>query len=97
MRKKPVNGQPFTSVTFEVPAELGARRAVVVGEFNDWSLSATELKPRKDGSHAATLRLENGRPYRFRYLLDDERWENDVAADGYVTNPFGTEDSVVHV
>jgi 1,4-alpha-glucan branching enzyme len=97
MRKSPVNGKPFTSVTFEVPAELGAQRACVVGDFNDWSESATQLKPRKDGSHAATLRLPNGRPYRFRYLIDDEVWENDWSADGYVPNPFGTEDSVVQL
>ncbi len=34
---------------------------------------------------------------RFRYLLDGERWENDWAADGYVPNPFGSEDSLLEV
>jgi len=33
----------------------------------------------------------------FRYLVDGERWENDWAADAYVPNPFGGEDSVVEV
>ncbi len=32
-----------------------------------------------------------------KYLLDGERWENDWAADGYVPNPFASEDSVVEV
>lgn len=98
MRKTPVNGKKnMTSVTFEVPPDVGAQRAYVVGDFNDWSTSATEMKPRKDGRYTATIRLVNGRPYRFRYLLDDERWENDWAADGYAPNPFGTEDSVVEL
>jgi hypothetical protein len=37
MRKTPLNGKNgknHTSVTFEVPAEVGAQRAFVVGEFN---------------------------------------------------------------
>lgn len=49
------------------------------------------------GSFTATVRLPGGRRYRFRYVLDDGRWENDWAADGYVTNEFGGEDSVVEV
>jgi 1,4-alpha-glucan branching enzyme len=95
MRKTPVNGRDLTSVTFELPAAVGARRAYVVGDFNGWSTSATVMKPRRDGRCTTTVRLANGRPYRFRYLLDDGRWENDWAADGYVPNPFGTDDSVV--
>jgi hypothetical protein len=97
VKKTPVNGRSKTAVTFEVPAELKAQRAFVVGEFNDWSTSATEMKQRKDGRCTTTVRLANGRPYRFRYLLDGERWENDWAADRYVPNEFGTEDSVVEL
>ena len=36
-----------------------------------------------------------GRAYRFRYLLDGHRWENDWAADAYKPNDFGADDSVV--
>jgi hypothetical protein len=36
-----------------------------------------------------------GRRYRFRYLLDGERWANDGAADDYVANDFGVDDSVI--
>jgi hypothetical protein len=39
--------------------------------------------------------LGAGRTYRFRYLLDDERWENDWEADSYVPNEFGGDDSVL--
>ncbi len=31
----------------------------------------------KNGDFSATLSLEAGKSYRFRYLLDGKRWEND--------------------
>ena len=93
MKKKPTTGGKI-SVTFELPAEVGAEAAVVCGDFNDWATDATPLKRRKDGSFAATLRLAPGR-YKFRYLLDEERWENDWVADSYEPNEHGSDDSVI--
>lgn len=93
MKKKPTTGGKI-SVTFELPAEVGAESVVVCGDFNDWAQDATPLKRRKDGSFAATLRLAPGR-YRFRYLLDEQRWENDWVADGYEPNEHGSDDSVI--
>jgi 1,4-alpha-glucan branching enzyme len=83
-------------VTFELPTEIGATEVHLCGDFNDWSPTATPMKLRKDG-FSATIALEAGRRYRFRYLLGDGRWENDWAADDYVANEFGGEDSVVEV
>lgn len=96
MRKQP-DSNGLCKVTFELPAEVEANEAYVCGEFNDWSDTATPLKRGKDGTFAVTVALEAGRRYRFRYLLDDGRWENDWTADDYVTNDFGGEDSVVEV
>jgi len=48
-----------------------------------------------DGSFELVRRLPLGRRWRFRYLLDSDRWENDWAADGYAPNALGDEDSVV--
>ena len=93
MKKKPTTGGKI-SVTFELPAEVGAESAVVCGDFNDWATDATPLKRRKDGSFAATLRLAPGR-YKFRYLLDEQRWENDWVADSYEPNEHGSDDSVI--
>ena len=42
-----------------------------------------------------TVSLDAGRAYRFRYLLDGQRWDNDWAADAYQPNDFGGDDSVV--
>jgi hypothetical protein len=42
-----------------------------------------------------TVGLDAGRAYRFRYLLDGQRWENDWAADAHQPNGFGGDYSVV--
>jgi 1,4-alpha-glucan branching enzyme len=84
-------------VTFELPTEVNAETAFLCGEFNDWNGDAKPMKRRKDGSFTQTISLKPGQTYRFRYLLDDQRWENDWDADAYVPNPFGSEDSVVEV
>lgn len=68
----------------------------VAGEFNNWSEQDSPLKKLKNGSFSATIDLEKGREYQFRYLIDG-KWENDDEADKYVTNPMGTENSVVTV
>ena len=82
-------------VTFELPHEVGAEEAVVVGDFNNWDAQATPMKRKRDGSFSAAISLEAGKEYRFRYWLDNSRWENDWHADAYAPNSFGTEDSVV--
>ena len=84
-------------VTFKLAAEVNAKTAVLVGDFNDWDTATKPMKKLKDGSFSDTVSLETGRSYRFRYLLDGERWENDWEADEYLPNEHGTEDSVVTV
>ncbi|MGE0308051.1 MAG: isoamylase early set domain-containing protein [Acidimicrobiia bacterium] len=82
-------------VTFTLPADVRAESVYLCGEFNDWSTSATPMDRDDDGAFAVTVVLEPGRNYRFRYLLDGARWENDWAADDYAANDFGGDDSVV--
>jgi 1,4-alpha-glucan branching enzyme len=84
-------------VTFELPAEISAKTATLCGDFNEWDASVHPMKQRRDGSFSRTVSLKPGNEYRFRYLLDGGRWENDWAADKYVPNGFTTEDSVVVV
>ena len=84
-------------VTFEVPAQVDANTVALCGEFNEWDAAKHPMKRRKDGSFSVTVSLKPGSEYRFRYLVDGERWENDWEADKYVPNEFGTEDSVVVV
>ena len=84
-------------VTFELPAQVNANTAAVCGEFNEWDAAHHPMKRRKDGGFSLTISLKPGNEYRFRYLLDGERWENDWEADKYLPNEFGSEDSVVVV
>ena len=84
-------------VTFELPAQADADTVALCGEFNEWDAAKHPMKRRKDGSFSITISLKPGNEYRFRYLVDGERWENDWDADKYVPNEFGTEDSVIVV
>lgn len=84
-------------VRFTLPAEIQARTVALCGEFNNWSAQDIRLERGGDGSWQATVALKPGRSYRYRYLLDGERWENAWHADRYVPNSYGSTDSVVVV
>ena len=87
------------SLGFTLPKEAApeAERVCVMGEFNSWSPDATPMKRRTNGDFFASLDLAKGRSYRFRYLIDGWKFENDWGADRYESNPYGGEDSVVEV
>ena len=86
LAKQFVKSKSLYKVTFTVPAEAAAeaKKVALVGEFNGWNPEeAIALKKQKDGSFKAILELASGE-YQFRYILDDEKWENDWEADKYV-------------
>ncbi len=73
-------------VTFILPAEIvaDASHGLLLGEFNNWNKeTGFSLKKAKDGSMKATIELEAGKSYEYRYLLDGGRWENDQTAEQY--------------
>ena len=87
------------SVTFVLPRDAAPEAAsvCVLGEFNNWSPDAHPLERREEGDFVITLDLDSGRSYRFRYVIDGWKYENDWFADRYEPNPYGGEDSVVDV
>ena len=93
MKSRTTGGR--ADVTFVLDAAVGAKKASVCGDFNQWSGSSHAMVRADDGSLSLTISLETGRRYRFRYLLDGDRWENDWAADEYVPNDFGGDDSLL--
>jgi hypothetical protein len=97
MPDQPVVEARLVNVTFTLPAEVQADTVALSGEFNQWSLGDIQLERSNDGLWRAVVALEPGRSYRYRYLLDGERWENAPDADQYVPNPFGSVDSVINV
>ncbi len=84
-------------VTFEIPPEVRAQKAHLCGTFNDWDRASHRMTRLKDGGFSLTISLKPGQEYAFRYLLDNQRWENDAAADAQQPNPFGGNNSVVRV
>ena len=99
LEKKFLKTRPVCKVTFTLPPEAApeARSICLMGEFNNWSPDAHPLKADKSGVYAVTVDLEKGRSYRFRYIIDGERYENHWCADRYEPNLYGGEDSVVDV
>jgi 1,4-alpha-glucan branching enzyme len=97
MKKAYAKTKRVCRVTFEVQPEETVETVALCGEFNDWSPATHPMKRRKDGRFSVTLSLTAGQQYRFRYLVDGERWMNDPAADAYRPNPFGSEDSIIQV
>ncbi len=99
IKKQYLKTNGWCNVTFKLPKDAApdAELVTVVGDFNDWNLSDTKMKKMKNGNFQITLKLHKNREYRFRYLVDATRWENDWHADSYVPNAFGCEDSLVIV
>jgi 1,4-alpha-glucan branching enzyme len=99
IEKKYLKARPACKVTFVLPKEAAsdAESVCILGEFNSWAQDAHPLKRLKGGDFTITLELETGRSYRFRYIIDGWKYENDWFADRYEPNPYGGEDSVVDV
>jgi 1,4-alpha-glucan branching enzyme len=97
MPTKRVTKPKTVKVVFELPSAVDAEKVALCGEFNDWSTDTILLERDAEGSWHTTVPLELGHSYRYRYLINDEQWENSWEADAYVPNPHGTEDSVVIV
>lgn len=81
-------------VTFSFPAEKVSSSVSVVGDFNDWDPKAGEMTLKGD-VYTLTVSVKPSNEYKFKYYVDGAHWVNDEAADAYVANEFGTEDSVL--
>ena len=90
IKKQYFKNKGICKVTLGVPESEGNKvgKVNVVGEFNNWSTSATPMKRSKNGVFTVSLDLKPGQEYQFRYLLDDYRWGNETEADKSVGTPF---------
>lgn len=96
--KKFLKTKPVVEVTFQVPEQLveqtDATKVCLVGDFNEWDESANPMRKFK-GQWKTTLKLEQGREYQYRFLINGSEWHNDWNADKYVPNEHGSDNSVV--
>jgi 1,4-alpha-glucan branching enzyme len=81
-------------LTFVLPDKALDGKAVVVGDFNGWDPSATPLRKRGE-QRSATVTVDAGRRYSFRYYSERDGWFNDDAAHDYERNEFGDDNCVI--
>jgi hypothetical protein len=75
----------------------GASHVSVVGDFNDWSESATPMERiAKSNLWAATVTMEPGR-YRYAFVADGTTWLVDPDAPRALDDDFGRPNSVVTI
>lgn len=80
-------------VTFHIGIDADAEGVSMVCDVHDWQ--PTPMKSSPDGLWKVRVRLPADRAVQFRYLATGGIWFNDEAADDYVPNGMGEDNSVV--
>ena len=87
---------PLPGQTQFVLVARDAKAVSLVGDFNDWSLSATPLeRTDSNGVWWVTVPLVPGR-YRYAYVVDGTMWRPDPQAAA-AEDEFGRPNSVVTI
>ena len=96
LEKKFTPKRTVCKVIFSVPSEIVNEGVALAGDFSNWETKELIFDEKKQ-VYKTEVRLQPESEYRFKYLIDGEKWENDYVADAYVPNEFGTEDSLVSI
>ncbi len=77
IKKQFLKSKPVCKVVFRLDATEanGAKKVQVLGDFNNWDQTAEPLTQLKSNDFSATLELESGKEYQFRYLIDGSNWK----------------------
>ena len=94
LQKRPLAGRKV-EVTFRMPPLDDVVELYLCGDFNGWQINGIPLTLESDGTWVARVVFEAGKSYRFRYRDSQGRWLNDNEADGYISNDFGSDDSIL--
>lgn len=102
MLKKQYLKNNSCKVTFVLPKETfhadSANTVKVLGEFNNWNWEEGLIMKSAKEAFQASISLEGGKSYQFRYVVEGQGWLNDPAADRYIPSPFpGIDNSVIDV
>lgn len=95
LKREPIKNSQQVKVTFVIPHDASQGRVSVVGDFNNWDPTATPLVKRANNTRSASVTLDAGQRYRFRYRTADDAWFNDEAADAYEASEHGSENCVL--
>lgn len=93
VEKKTLAKNGVCKVTFNLPSSIAetAKKANVVGEFNNWDPVGLPMKKTKDGKFSLSLELPCNSEFEFRYLVDETNWETDWETDSVNPTPWGDE------
>lgn len=72
-----------------------AKEVFLVGDFNGWQVEGFKMRKSKDGLCQKKVQLKPGR-YEYLFLVDGNWW-TDPQHDARCCNPFGLENSVIHI
>ncbi|MDP8953363.1 MAG: isoamylase early set domain-containing protein [Actinomycetota bacterium] len=81
--------------SFVLPLTEAPEAVSVLGDFNQWSPSADPLKKRANGTRSATVELQPGQSYSFKYLSEGGTWFTEPEAHGHQVNEYGETNSVI--
>ena len=97
LKKQFLKSKPVCKVSFRLDAAdaPGAKTVQLLGDFNNWDKSVEPMTALKSNDFTATLELEAGKAYQFRYLINGSVWKNDPKADYFAANSFGEENGVI--
>jgi cyclomaltodextrinase / maltogenic alpha-amylase / neopullulanase len=84
------------TVTFVFRPDGSCHEVALAGSFNSWEPSKGKMSRQKDGSYRKRLTLSPGE-YRYKFLIDKDKWIEDPQAEKQAPNEFGSQDSVVVV
>lgn len=97
IKKQILKSKPVCKVTFGLDKKEVSKADTVslVGNFNNWNESSTQLTKLKSGAFKLVVELPVGQDYEFRYLVDGNTWMNDTTADNYVASGVSNEQNCV--
>jgi len=81
-------------VNFNYTPDSEVTSVAIVSGWNDWE--AENMKAKKDGSFYIRKYLPVNQQYEFRYLIDQENWENEPDAST-INNSHGSQNSLLEL
>ena len=86
--KNYVPAKGICKVTFSYPTTEGVQSVQVLGDFNNWDSKVAPKMKKSKTEFSTAIELAAGKTYEFKYLLNNEHWENEINADQYLSSPY---------
>ena len=90
-------GKERVKVSFVLPLSETPEPVSVLGDFNEWDPLAHPLKKRSNGTRSATVELDGGKRYAFKYLSEGGTWFTEPEASDHEVNEYGETNSIIEV